>query len=866
MNTRARNLSVRVPWHDAAWDGTVCRDPARNCHCIEYENIAQGKKVAIEVRQAGRSFADFASPSELPPCANESGGFLSPRPWTSSHVHPYRNWLTETHGHLEETSWQVDPYTAQAVPFRWLDRDFLEEHTQPQILKPLPKDVWPSRYTSKWVFQPHVQRAILDGFFDPIVGDRSVIFFYTKTRQPMFDDVSRLIVGIGLVSAVGKEHTYRNTTKPSAPEHTIWERDITHSLRPNGIGGLLVPYHAYLAPTGDPDLDRQHRDLAKELRIAPEEAHTLQFSYRSEHVTDDATVSVLTQAIRAVHIVREHGIAKGDWATCEHWLNERLTQAWALRGEYPSIGPVLQAAGLPMATSLVHSLDSIDATFRNDPWGAVRHVLDGTVDPPHPRYKREINAFAKEWVHLTNRPKKFALAKALSRLALDSQQAERWWDESKRRETVGMSISDDDLLANPYRISEFDTGTPTSPPVSFATVDRSAIGDTSAADAEVSVADPRRIGAAVVAVLRDVETNGDILLGLDEIRARAAQLPVPTPVVIGPDWLPAHSDDLSGLVNVHEVGGWAQLSRRATVADQLRRKLSARAARALPPVAEEWRPLLEASIKAKSDLDAMRARHPLRVDAALDEQVAALDTIVSRRLTVLVGRAGTGKTTVLGALSRSEKLGGPVLFLAPTGKARVRLARNVASNSTVQTVAQYLLSQGAYDTGKQSPVVLNDGRYDSHRTVVIDESSMLTEETLLAVLSTFSSNVARLILVGDTAQLPPIGPGRPFTDLVAHLSGEITFDDEEDEPERVAHRRGAYAKLDVEVRNYQGEDSATLRFAKLFAGDPLPVDAEGVVGDLLENKKLNDLDVRYWASERDLQDELTTVLRENLRA
>ena len=337
------------------------------------------------------------------------------------------------------------------------------------------------------------------------------------------------------------------------------------------------------------------------------------------------------------------------------------------------------------------------------------------------------------------------------------------------------------------------------------------------------------------------------------------------PVTIGPDWMAAHADEMAGLVNVHDADGWVQLTRRAGIAGQLRRKLSARARKDLPPIAEQWLPLLEESIRAKSDLDAMRPKHPDRVDKALSEQEEALDRIVSRKLTVLVGRAGTGKTTVLGALSRSKKIGGPVLFLAPTGEARARLARNVTPGSTVQTVAKFLLSQGGYDTSTQQPVILADGTYDGHRTIVIDESSMLTEETLLAVISTFSPNVTRLILVGETAQLPPIGPGRPFTDLVAHLSGEIVFDDDEDEPSKVSHRQGAYARLSVEVRNHNGDDSDTREELREAKGDPLPANAEAVVGDLIAQEPLNDLDVRYWESEHDLHSAITAVLAETLK-
>jgi ATP-dependent exoDNAse (exonuclease V) alpha subunit len=53
-----------------------------------------------------------------------------------------------------------------------------------------------------------------------------------------------------------------------------------------------------------------------------------------------------------------------------------------------------------------------------------------------------------------------------------------------------------------------------------------------------------------------------------------------------------------------------------------------------------------------------------------------LEQITTRKLSALVGGAGTGKTTVLGALKISKLLGKQgILFLAPTGKARVRLGQ-----------------------------------------------------------------------------------------------------------------------------------------------------------------------------------------------
>ena len=62
-----------------------------------------------------------------------------------------------------------------------------------------------------------------------------------------------------------------------------------------------------------------------------------------------------------------------------------------------------------------------------------------------------------------------------------------------------------------------------------------------------------------------------------------------------------------------------------------------------------------------------------------------------------------------------------------------------------------------------------DPRSELRKTVIVDECSMLTEEQLAALLDALRG-VERLILVGDPNQLPPIGSGRPFVDIVQHLA------------------------------------------------------------------------------------------------
>lgn len=55
------HISVRVPWHDAGWNGTVCVDPASNWACLKLPRIAEAKNETLETKIAGRNFSDLNS-------------------------------------------------------------------------------------------------------------------------------------------------------------------------------------------------------------------------------------------------------------------------------------------------------------------------------------------------------------------------------------------------------------------------------------------------------------------------------------------------------------------------------------------------------------------------------------------------------------------------------------------------------------------------------------------------------------------------------------------------------------------------------------------------------------------------------------
>ena len=176
-----------------------------------------------------------------------------------------------------------------------------------------------------------------------------------------------------------------------------------------------------------------------------------------------------------------------------------------------------------------------------------------------------------------------------------------------------------------------------------------------------------------------------------------------------------------------------------------------------------WQDLIDKRLK---DVDAnLDEDEPL----ARSEKAAALAELFASRMSVLVGPAGTGKTTLLRVLCELPEVSvGGITLLAPTGKARVRLEQQTQAGSAM-TVAQFLLPLGRFDTETGAYLMLGPkNRSSQHKTVIVDEASMLTEEQLAAILDALQG-VERLILVGDVRQLPPIGSGRPFVDIVHRL-------------------------------------------------------------------------------------------------
>ena len=147
------------------------------------------------------------------------------------------------------------------------------------------------------------------------------------------------------------------------------------------------------------------------------------------------------------------------------------------------------------------------------------------------------------------------------------------------------------------------------------------------------------------------------------------------------------------------------------------------------------------------------------------EQRDALQTITGQGgVTVLVGRAGTGKGVVTRAATRSWQLeGNEVIGTAIAGATAKRLQADTATDRAMTTDS--LLS------GIENGHI----RLDSKTVVIMDEAGMADSDRLPRLIKLTAERNSKLLLAGDSAQLSPIGPGGLFKELEGKVpTAELT--------------------------------------------------------------------------------------------
>jgi exodeoxyribonuclease V alpha subunit len=145
------------------------------------------------------------------------------------------------------------------------------------------------------------------------------------------------------------------------------------------------------------------------------------------------------------------------------------------------------------------------------------------------------------------------------------------------------------------------------------------------------------------------------------------------------------------------------------------------------------------------------------------QQRQAVELAAQCQIMLLTGGPGTGKTTCLrGVLALFEAMGLETALTAPTGRAAKRLGE--LCDTEASTIHRLLETGFDPQSGK---LVFTHNAYDPLEVdaVIVDETSMVDVPLMSALLDALPGD-CRLVLVGDPDQLPSVGPGNLFSDLI----------------------------------------------------------------------------------------------------
>jgi len=837
------HLTVRMAWHDNNWNGKVCCDPEGNTYCTGAHSLLSGriekqKNLALENAAKDQYVADKFNSNNVPPCYWSINAF-SDRDFKVEHHHAFRR-VKHT---IPDT---VKPYSVFTWPFKL---SFV--HTEED--KRVHGDYWPD-----------LEQRIKD-FTGKFKKDESIIFFYANYDNPVSaDDMKYLLLGASVVNEVVMPEHFPFTKqelermgkgKAGSPMKNFptlnWSIQVTHQ----NDKAVLLPYKEYIK-----HVEQYPEEFEKlnDIKVVIDEPSLVRsFKYVAMDIDDDKCLYLLYKLRKAIFKVREHNrqVVTHNLEEEEKRLDAMIEMVWKSRGIYPSLQKVLKYFLKKDCTALSNAIKSI-LTKDFD-------LMDCFDDITNNKIPKELNNYADDFDDLLGKPEFKRHYKAFLKLSLfnlTEHQIKRIITEYHKEIIKG-------LENNPYLIYEYYEPDPpkneldipdlVDEPIDVYKIDVGMIPDSRFVKRHRKIqnireSSPERIRSLIIEYLWSLEGSGHTYDNLRSIIKNIKEHPL--------IFHTQASIDENGILDLEDV-----------YKSHFQERLH------IEPVEQEkyiyLKELYRAEERIKEKIEKLINRKP-HPDTSpdfkkhIDDSVADLkkkikdfdetlfraerqklyENIFSRSLFLLTGKPGSGKTYEISHIIKHLKsLNQGLEILAPTGKAALRISENIKNNTGLDikadTIDRYIFEKGfwwAYEDWDR----LHDLPENEKLTVtnlIIDESSMIDLQKLYILFSIIKFTdeyPKRIIFVGDENQLPPIGFGKPFHDIISHIVSKETLFEKH------------YIHLATNCR--QENDLNIIKLAEAFSDKTRYF--EESLNLLYKKGKVSDgLEIYYWKTKEELQ-------------
>jgi len=725
------------------WNGHICKDPASNtycvgCHSYPGEMIRERRDLAWEQTNAGKAVADLDTP---PPCMYSVNAFGAKSLTVFSD--PPDFFPT---GGASRRTWEIPPATVCIWPY---------------------EEMYGEKVQQGGRFDNDERFTRAEAYFRQVERDTSLIFYYANYSNPFSEDEEPryALVGISRVKFLGETEYYEGLSAEAKEQFGggfIWQRSVTSHYPDQGF---CIPYHRY---QHDPDLKAR-------LLFTPDNPRN--FKYGTRAFSDDEALNLVERFLEVCGTLQEIGDDSQNWAARVEWLQSLIAELWQSRGLYPGLANILDYLGFSEA---IHQCKGQTAAGREQAYkdGIFGFLRGESDDPCGLALTTERTVRLRRQWNLKEDDERALLSDCLPRFGLVKPQIEAIF--SKKPEEHGLTASRADIAANPYILSEQFVGDGPDDILPFYRIDHGMfpapdLGQPFLAEKD----DWRRLRALCADRLRR-ETRHTFLPAeqvIHDINHRLSFLPEWKRYQFTENYLRVDAAHLEEFLTIRETNGRRYLYLKSVFEAERAIETQMRALANRPNIGlkaavteADWKNFLY------DPASGLAVRNPDEYDAAIQGQIAVCQRVFVRPVSVLSGAAGTGKSTVIKsliqAIERAHGAGTPFCLLAPTGKAADRI-RSVTGKPAL-TIHSFL-AQKRWLNPNMSFKKAGGQRESGFNTYIIDETSMLDLELMATLFRAINwTTVQRLILVGDQSQLPPIGRGRVFADVMDWLEGQST--------------------------------------------------------------------------------------------